>query len=632
MIVAGLDGAYGSVEITTPVRQPLMVLATLPRVAGPEEEMSMPVNLFAMKENVGQVVVKIEASGKLDIQGSAQQTVNFKETGDKVIFFKIKAKPEIGPAKVKVTATAGTVTSVYDIEMEVRPSNPEITDVESEFVESQNSFSFDYSPIGLKGTNHSSLEISSLPPINLEQRLRYLISYPHGCIEQTVSSVFPQLFLENFTELDAEGKKLVSYYVNLAVQRLQSFQTSDGGFSYWPGQSTVSPWGTNYGYHFLIEAGKKGYFIPASMINGLKNYQTEEANKSSYSSSDPSGSDLNMAYRLYTLALAGSPATGAMNRLRESAYTGTSSKWRLALAYAVAGLDQAALDLVKDLSMEVKPYRELSNTYGSNFRDEAMILETLVRLNRKADAFKLVEKLALKLSDRYGWMSTQTTAYALIAIAGYVEKNPVGEKVSVEINENGKVFQTISSTFLSQITIVNPEINQKVSVKNSGQGPVYVRLIRSGIPLELDDVDASRNIDFTLNYTTMTGETADVTKLVQGTNFKAIVTVHNPGQRGFYEEIALTQIFPSGWEIINTRLNETGMPINNDAVPEYQDIRDDRVLTYFDLRQNESKKFTILLNAAYAGKYYQPAVKVAAMYDNEIEARTSGKWVEVVKE
>ena len=66
-------------------------------------------------------------------------------------------------------------------------------------------------------------------------------------------------------------------------------------------------------------------------------------------------------------------------------------------------------------------------------------------------------------------------------------------------------------------------------------------------------------------------------------------------------------------------------------IPTYQNIRDDRVYSYFDLRKGKTKTFRILLNAAYLGKFYLPTVYCAAMYDNKINARKPGKWVEVVK-
>jgi uncharacterized protein YfaS (alpha-2-macroglobulin family) len=66
-----------------------------------------------------------------------------------------------------------------------------------------------------------------------------------------------------------------------------------------------------------------------------------------------------------------------------------------------------------------------------------------------------------------------------------------------------------------------------------------------------------------------------------------------------------------------------------DSVFDYQDVRDDRVYTYFNLRQGESKTFHLLLNASYLGKFYLPSVRAEAMYDDTISALVPGRWVEV---
>ena len=103
-----------------------------------------------------------------------------------------------------------------------------------------------------------------------------------------------------------------------------------------------------------------------------------------------------------------------------------------------------------------------------------------------------------------------------------------------------------------------------------------------------------------------------------------------------FNELALTQIFASGWEILNTRMNLVGGSTSDPM--DYQDVRDDRVFTYFDLPFNwtndknakQSRTYRIQLNAAYAGRYFLPAVACEAMYDNRIRAIQPGKWVEVV--
>ncbi|MCK4749400.1 MAG: hypothetical protein KAT15_20240, partial [Bacteroidales bacterium] len=106
---------------------------------------------------------------------------------------------------------------------------------------------------------------------------------------------------------------------------------------------------------------------------------------------------------------------------------------------------------------------------------------------------------------------------------------------------------------------------------------------------------------------TMEGREIDPSKLEQGTDFIAEVRLSHPGVRVNYKELALTQMFPSGWEIRNLRLDNIESSKTKD-IPDYQDIRDDRVYSYFGLKKNESKTFIMMLNAAYLGEYLLPAV------------------------
>ena len=128
----------------------------------------------------------------------------------------------------------------------------------------------------------------------------------------------------------------------------------------------------------------------------------------------------------------------------------------------------------------------------------------------------------------------------------------------------------------------------------------------------------------------MVGNAIDVKQIKQGTDFIAQVTIKNTGRQGRYNNMALTQIFPSGWEILNTRLMDNDEVFKSSA-SDYRDIRDDRVNTYFSLPEGKEVTYYVMLNAAYAGKYYLPATSCEAMYDISISALEKGQWVEVVK-
>jgi uncharacterized protein YfaS (alpha-2-macroglobulin family) len=101
------------------------------------------------------------------------------------------------------------------------------------------------------------------------------------------------------------------------------------------------------------------------------------------------------------------------------------------------------------------------------------------------------------------------------------------------------------------------------------------------------------------------------------------------GKGEFVPNIALTQILPSGFEIVNTRFTDYGNATENLA--DYIDIRDDRANYYFGLKSRETRVFKMLINASYLGKYYLPGVQCEAMYDNSFIARSKGQWIEIVK-
>ena len=423
----------------------------------------------------------------------------------------------------------------------------------------------------------------------------------------------------------------------MAIERIRSFQTSSGGFSYWPGEHEESEWGTNYAGHFLLEAALKGYALPIGLLDNWKRYQKRKASAWSLPRKNSVyyyyNDDLEQAYRLYTLAVAKSPEIGAMNRLKEYKNLSIAAKWRLAAAYVMVGYADVAKSMTENTPTSISPYCELAYTYGSDERDEAMILETLSMLHEKTKAAELVKKIAGILSAR-SWLSTQTTAYCLLGVSKYLKLvgGTSGEmNYSVAINRANK--QSLKTRLpLKQINMdLKGSANSgSVDIANHSNGVLFARIILEGVPETDDKSSAENNLKMTVKYTKMDGTPLDMSKLAQGTDFISEVTLYNPGIRGEYRQMALTQIFPSGWEIHNNRMDDTESGIKS-SLATYQNIRDDRVYTYFDLNAGEKKVFRTVLNASYEGRFYLPTVSCEAMYDNTINTRVPGKWTEVVK-
>lgn len=627
MVVAGYEGAYGSAETETPVRQELMVQGTMPRVLSPGEKLKLPVSIFAYEKNIGTTTIKVKTSGPVKALETTK-TITLTDEGDQLVYFDLEVDQKIGIAKVELEARAGNKLSTQVIDIEVRNPNPVISESVEKVLKAGESFSYTYPTLGMKGTNGYSLEASTVPPLNLSTRLDYLLNYPHGCAEQTTSIVFPQLFLSELTDLTSEMKSRVEINIKKGIDRLASMQLADGGFSYWPNQSYTDTWVSSYAGHFFIIAKKKGYYVNSDLVNNWKQYQKKAADNWSFNTNQYN-SDLQQAYRLYTLALAGAPNKGAMNRLKERELNKTA-QYMLAASYALTGRDDVAKTLIASAPPSTKNYREYAFTYGSQDRDEAMLLLALNAMKEVENGMLAVKKISNRLNHNR-WMSTQETAFSLLAISDYMAGQPVSSTVNLNLTVNGKDLFISSHFAVYKQEFREAQLSDKtITITNTSNGLVYLNTNSFGKPLVDKKESSNEIIEMTVRYRDKEGNPIDVKQLPQNNDFLVAVTVQNSGLRGDLKEMALTTIFPSGWEIQNSRMDVVAEQYQTDK-PNYQDYRDDRVYTYFDIKSGASKTFTFLINASYAGEFTLPATHCEAMYDNAVQAYVKGGKTRTVK-
>ncbi len=625
MVVAAnvQQNAYGSAEETTEVKKPLMVLGTMPRKVSPGEQITMPVSVFAMENKVKNVTVSVSTNSLLQLTSPNSQSLYFNEPGEQEAYFTIQVPEETGIANLTVEATGGGEKSTYSVELDVINPNTAENRVQKYELHGNESKLLQVEPFGVIGSNTSTVQISTLPYGDFSNRLNYLIQYPHGCAEQVTSAGFPQLYLDDISELNAQQKTEVKKNVKKAIDRLRNYQASNGGIQYWPASGEANEFATNYVGHFLIEAKNKGYEIPFGMLENLIQFQQS---KSRSNASYSSWNSFNQAYRLYTLALAGSPDLSAMNRLRERKGLDVSTRWRLAAAYAIAGQQQNAkkiINLLKDDLSSTERYQ----VYGSALRNEAMALETSILLEIDDLSTKLATSISKQL-DQDEWYSTQTVSYSLLALSKYINKRG-GKTINAELVINGESIPVQSEKPISVIPISLSEgqINS-VSLNNNSDGQLFVSLNQNGVPEIGAEQAESRQLSLLINYTDLGGKPIDVKTLPQATEFVATITIKNL-DRSRIENVAFTQQIPSGWEIINTRYtDESGKRPSN---ADYIDIKDDRVYYYFDLKSNEEKQFKLLLNASFTGDYYLPGSLAEAMYNHDYYAKKSGTWIKVVE-
>jgi len=196
----------------------------------------------------------------------------------------------------------------------------------------------------------------------------------------------------------------------------------------------------------------------------------------------------------------------------------------------------------------------------------------------------------------------------------------IGGKSASSVTSDAPIYTTKLKNF--------PLEGGVVKVRNTSDKTLYGTLAVRGTPKAGEEEASSNGLSIDIKYRDIKGSRIDVARLEQGTDFTAEVKIRNTTDREF-RNLALSHIVPSGWQLHNPRFNSDQTGENSET--DYQDIRDDRVYTYFGLKAGEEKTFVTLMNASFLGSFYLPSVSVEAMYDATKEGRTKGRWIEVLK-
>lgn len=621
VMVTGASGeSYGTAWKKVEVKAPVVTNFSMPRVLKVGDEFQVPIKLFATEGNIGKADVELEFLGK-----KYSESVELKNGESKDIFFNVKVGNEIGNKEASLKIKSSDYTNEEVVKIDVTSNNPYTYLNNVEYVESEKTFEFPEESI--EGSAKGKVVVSSSPILAIDNRLKELIRYPYGCVEQTISTIFPQLFVDTLSKSEEISKEQSVKNINSGIAKLSGFQLEDGSFSYWAGNREGDLWATNYVGHFMVMAKERGYYIPDSLYNSWLRFAIEKSKESDY--------PLNYkAYLLYILALGHEAQISEMNYIYDNNLKDLDeiSKWYLASAYALIGESEVAKEIANKLStvVEKKTFDYYVDSYGSNLRDKAVVLNSYYTIYGKVEK-NLYESIVSTLQSQ-NWLSTQSIGYSMMSIAQVVEDSEKKE-VSGKLIVDGKEIKFDEKSGVWEYSQESMK-DVKVIGKN-----LYVNQYWEGIPINYNQKDESRNIKLERKFYADNGEEIDVKSLPKGSSFYMELKVlpADDVEGYFYQDnIALTQIIPSGWEIENTRLLKLNPPqwieekISNNNL-EYEDIRDDRVNFFFDFNNynKQGQSFFIKLNTVTKGKYNLSGAKVEGMYNNEYRAYLNGFDVEV---
>jgi len=624
MLVAAKDGQYGMDEKNVPVKQDLMVLTTLPRTLAPGDQLDVPLTIFTMKKGLGEVGYRLQTNG-VDVAIS-NDNGSFVSSLDeeKVLTLKANIGEEEGVAKFFSSANAGALTSTQEIEVQVENPNPIIRRTGSYYLEPQSSEEYALDPIG-KHDSEYSISISSLAPVNMEETIDMLTRYPYGCLEQRTSAAYAYIYQQELAP-DMASPEYARGMVTSHLGELYRFKQSSG-YSLWPGSRRYDSWLTSFVGDFLVDANEKGFGVSQDLLNSWINDQksiaanwTPSVKIGQYA--DQNSRIFDQAYRLYTLAKSNNPAISEMNRLREDFELEYNSGLLLAAAYAEAGRTDIAEDVYSSLDAsnvgEINYYR----SYGSRLRNIALAIILHSKLGKRDEVAKGMINLNDELK-RNSYMSTHTSVFVLRAISVVASSTGFSKDLSVGVTSNGNTSDLTSGN--GQLYLEGElKSKRKISLENKSPHGVYVEVVRRAKEDIGKEKADSETIEVKTKYVGEDGKILDVTEIQQGTDFTMVTVVSRSktGSGPNLDNLALRQAIPSGWEIVNDRINGFGDGISSKL--QYQDIRDSKVHSFFSLEGQNQVEVRIKLKATYSGSFYHPKVLAESMYNHQVYAEERG--------
>ena len=643
--------AAGSKKVI--VKEPLTLQATLPRFLTKGDQFQVPVfvtNLTGKEQEVEIALSAIdgESQGRKKeqpIRFLGKERAKFKMQPDeqKIVAFQAEALRETGFATFIVTAKGGGFESKETAEVpfsSTKPTEREFTKIQLAKLTNgdlKGSVNLDSYLTGWT-TEDTTVWATNNPYADSLVRVRDLIRYPYGCIEQTSSSLRPLLtaaeILPQVDPMSIEDKPIAEM-VQAGIKRLASMQTSDGGLGYWPGSGNSHPWGTAYATHVLLDAKDAGHEVMPELLDRSIAYLERVADGNYdygyYSYYMPSSKP----YAHYLLARVGKgKPVGIRNELKKSNYYNYESEYMLKAALYMAGDRTYEKELQSLTGLGKLDNRYDYWSFRSEMRSKGLVLALHQEMFGSSDANG--EGLASEIngylsSQKNRYLSTQVLGWTTYALSKRVLNQTDWKSPSLTIN-NKKVAASSNSKAGSSWNLWDSERKgDKVSVKGQNSD-TYLMISTIGIKNAGAYEYGDKSVAVTRTYFNADGSTFNPQNHKLSDEIVVVITVENL-TGGEIHELALVDRIPAGWEINNPNLGRssdlsqyytTGSPRWNS---EYVSMRDKQLEIFGDLRSREKVQFVYTARATTAGQFFIPPVSLESMYNDHIWSRKAGQML-----
>jgi alpha-2-macroglobulin len=640
MAMAYKDKAFGSAEMHMKVADPIVISSSLPRFATPGDTVLFPVTLTNTTAKATKATAKVSVSGAMGVVGSVQQTASVKPNSEQTVTFTLVGRPMVGEAVVNVAVNALGETFSDRTDMTVRPSTSLQKRSETGSI-GDGLKTLNFSANFIPSSVSAKLVISRSPLVQFTDNLTYLLGYPHGCIEQTVSKAFPQIYFNDLIKSIYSGNKTIpvsnpAFNVQEAVRKLNTMQLPNGALAYWPGGSYESWWGSVFAAHFLYEAKKAGFDVSNDVTARLYGYLAEMVKRKdtqNYYYYDGNGkyttkiiASKEIAYSLYILALANRADISTMNYYKANlSQLSLDSRYLLAAAYLKTG-DRASYSYIipKSFSGEAAK-NETGGSFYSYIRDQAVVLNTLLETDPNNPQVPVLAKhLSEQIrNDRY--LNTQENVFAFLAL-GKLMKITSRDPVSVTVSVDGKEL----ARGKGEMIVLSKGIAGK-QVNVNAKGKLYYFWEMEGITMDGSYKNEDSYLKVRKKFLSRTGAPVSGTTFRQNDLVVVKLTISTTDNT-YADNVVITDMLPAGFEIENPRVG--AVPelewIKDNSSPDHFDIRDDRINLYARA-EGQEKHFYYLVRAVSMGSFVMGPVSADAMYNGEYHSYNGAGKIKVTR-
>jgi uncharacterized protein YfaS (alpha-2-macroglobulin family) len=488
--------------------------------------------------------------------------------------------------------------------------------------------------------------VSRSPAARLGKYLGWLVEYPYGCTEQTVSAAFPQLYFGDLADLvqksnvNAYQRSSANSNVLEAIRKIKMRQLYNGAVTLWDNEDSENWWATIYAAHFLIEAQKAGFDVDKSLIgtmlgyinNRLKNRETVTY----YYNRDQTRRIVpkEMIYGLYVLALAGQPNVSVMNYYKANGgQLSLDCKYLLAAAYAQAGDKRSFKEFLPTQFAGEESVAQTGGSFYSDIRDESLALDVLLDVDPGNAQIPVMAKHVQDKLESRSWYTTQELAFSFLGL-GKMAHQAAGSDITAEIHVDGRNIATMDANPVKLSTKDlkgSGEALPKVDIVTHGNGRLYYFWEAEGISASGAYKEEDNYIKVRKRFFDRFGHP------ISGNTFKQneLIIVQVTLERTFstdVDNIVITDMLPAGFEIENPRTKDIpGMDwIKSESSPTALDVRDDRINFFVNL-ESSHQTYYYAVRAVSPGTYHMGPVSADAMYNGEYHSYNGAGIIHVTQ-